>query len=66
MKLEEFAANSVDVLREARKVLGSSKAVTEWLNTPLLELGDKSPAELLYSDKGYRVIMEILRRIQNG
>ena len=66
MKLEDFASNTVGVLRKARKILGSSKAVTEWLNTPLRELGDKSPAELLDSDEGYRAVMKILRKKQNG
>lgn len=66
MKLENYAANSVSVLREARKFLGSSKAVTEWLNTPLREFLGKSPAELLYTEEGYRTVMEVLRKDQCG
>ena len=61
MQLEDFVGNSVDVLREARKALGSSEAVTAWLNSPLPNHENKTPAELLETTEGYRLVLDLLK-----
>ena len=64
MKLEDFAGNSVNLLLEARKTLGSSQKVTEWLNTPLPGCDNKTPANMLGTQHGYEALMAHLRSLR--
>jgi len=62
--IEDYAADAVKVLREARKVLGNSTAVNLWLNSPQAALGGRVPAVLLSSAKGATLVMQELTRLK--
>ena len=39
------------VMHEARGVLGSDDAADRWMNAPLAELGERTPAQLVNEDR---------------
>ncbi|MAL98030.1 MbcA/ParS/Xre antitoxin family protein [Hydrocarboniclastica marina] len=54
------------VLRQAREVWESQVAAEEWLHSPVLALGGKSPIELLNTTEGRCRVSEVLRKIEAG
>lgn len=62
--MEAYAGDAVQVLNEGRKVFGSVAKLEAWLNTPNKELGNQSPARLLFTEEGTELVMQELARIR--
>ncbi len=62
--IEDYAADAVKVLREARYVLGNSAAVTLWLNMPQPALDGQVPANLLSNAEGARLVLQELAKLK--
>ena len=54
------------VFFRAEEVLGSRKKAKEWLQTPALSLGNKSPLSFLDTSFGAQYIMDELGRLEQG
>ncbi len=48
------------------EVFGSLNAFKEWMNDPVLSLGNKKPKEFLDTSLGIEILMEELGRIEHG
>ena len=66
--MENIAGNpdAATVLRKAREVWESQVAAEEWLHSPVLALGGKSPIELLNNAEGRCRVSEVLLKIEAG
>ena len=49
----------------ATRILGDARAASEWLDRPRLQLGGRTPRELLASEDGARRVEELLRQIDD-
>lgn len=48
------------------EVIGGGEAFKEWLHSPLMSLGDKSPLDFLDTSFGIQMVSKILGRIEHG
>jgi len=54
------------VMHEARSVLGSDDAADRWMNAPLAELGERTPAQLVNEQRIDEVLACIRKAPQRG
>jgi uncharacterized protein (DUF2384 family) len=54
------------VMHEARGVLGSDDAADRWMNAPLAELGERSPAQLVNDGRIDEVLACIRKQSKGG
>ncbi|MEU6148353.1 MbcA/ParS/Xre antitoxin family protein [Streptomyces sp. NPDC047081] len=60
-------AESQEALDLALGLFGNKQALAmNWLNTPVLGLGNKKPAELLQTEPGRKRVIEFIWRLENG
>jgi putative toxin-antitoxin system antitoxin component (TIGR02293 family) len=57
--------NLARVIEVARRVLGSARDAAQWLDRPSLQLGGRSPRELLAAAGGVRRVEELLAQIDD-
>lgn len=50
----------------AQRVLGDATRAREWLQSPLLALGGKTPLEMLDTGIGFQEVIDTLGRIEHG
>ena len=53
------------VLRLAERVLGEPAKARRWLNRPSVQLGGRTPLEVLGSEEGARRVEELLAQIDD-
>lgn len=53
------------LLELASRVLGGANAAAQWLDRPSVQLGGRTPRELLADAQGARRIEELLRQIDD-
>ncbi|HUJ86389.1 MAG TPA: MbcA/ParS/Xre antitoxin family protein [Burkholderiales bacterium] len=53
------------VLRLAERVFGEPAQARQWLNRPSVQLGGRTPLEVLGSEDGARRVEELLRQIDD-
>lgn len=60
-------AESQEALDLALGLFGNKQALAlNWLNTPVLGLGNKKPVELLQTEPGRKRVIEFIWRLENG
>jgi len=59
LELAAFAQRGIEVI-------GSKKAFIEWLHSPLIALGNKSPVDFLDTSFGIAMVVKILGRLEQG
>ena len=65
----EYADKAIELARlyeRGIEVLGSEKAFSGWIKTPNLALGGEIPFNLLDTRIGFKMILDILGRIEHG
>jgi putative toxin-antitoxin system antitoxin component (TIGR02293 family) len=50
----------------AVKVFGQREKAARWMDTPLAQLGDRTPAQILTEDATSEVVEAIIGRIEGG
>lgn len=59
LELAAFAQRGIEVI-------GSKESFIEWLHSPLLSLGDKTPLHFLDTSFGIQMLIKILGRLEQG
>ena len=59
LELAAFAQRGIEVI-------GDKKSFTEWLQSPLLALGNKTPLEFLDTSFGIQMVTKLLGRLEQG
>ena len=47
-------------------VFGDTSSFQQWIDTPLLALGNQKPMDILNNDTGLSIIKDLVGRIQHG
>ena len=64
--LSEHVVRIATLLNRARQVFDDAEGAAEWLKTPNLSLGDKTPLEYADTEVGAREVENLLGRIDYG
>ncbi|MEX2535647.1 MAG: antitoxin Xre/MbcA/ParS toxin-binding domain-containing protein [Trueperaceae bacterium] len=56
----------VDLYAEATRVLDGIEAVNEWMQSPAVALGDRTPLEFAANEAGAKRVKALLTRIEHG
>ncbi|MEO8820427.1 MAG: antitoxin Xre/MbcA/ParS toxin-binding domain-containing protein [Ginsengibacter sp.] len=59
LELAAFAQRGIEVI-------GDKESFTEWLHSPLISLGDKTPLHFLDTSFGIQMVTKILGRLEQG
>ncbi len=64
--MDKFDATITNIFNNAVEVFGDPALAREWMHSPLIALGGKTPLEFLSTEEGAREVEAILGRIENG
>jgi putative toxin-antitoxin system antitoxin component (TIGR02293 family) len=64
--MDQFEATITNIFNYAVEVFGDPSLAREWMNSPLIALGGKTPLEFLATKEGAREVEALLGRIEHG
>ncbi|WP_051676469.1 antitoxin Xre/MbcA/ParS toxin-binding domain-containing protein [Sphingomonas astaxanthinifaciens] len=60
------AARHTTVQKMAAEVLGGNEEANNWIQEPAIALNQQRPVDLLNSDEGAKLVLELLEVIEHG